>query len=119
MWSAAVIGTHPVQENQRVSLELSADDRFLGMLPAYWIENKRGNSFWHAPIPPQSVGVRLHYRESSNASISDRAQSAYQDIIVRPNLPDRTESMDSLLAGAEGLVGNRLMTIRVDGAARL
>ena len=34
---------------------------------------------------------------------------------MRPNLPDRTESIDSLLAGAEGLVGNRLMTVRVDG----
>ncbi len=62
MWSAAVIGTHPVQDNQRVSLELAADDLSLGSLPAYWIENKGGNSFWHAPIPPQAVGVRLHYR---------------------------------------------------------
>ncbi len=62
MWSAAVIGTHPVQDNQRVSLELYANDLALGSLPAYWIENKGGNSFWHAPIPPQGVGVRLHYR---------------------------------------------------------
>ena len=62
MWSAAVIGTHPVQDNQRVWLELAADELSLGLLPAYWIENKGGNSFWHAPIPPQAVGVRLHYR---------------------------------------------------------
>lgn len=62
MWSAAVIGTHPVQDNQRVSLDLAADEFPLGPLPAYWIENKGGNSFWHAPIPPQAVGVRLHYR---------------------------------------------------------
>ena len=62
MWSAVVIGTHPVQENQRAWLELSADQITLGLLPAYWIENKGGNSFWHAPIPPQGVGTRLHYR---------------------------------------------------------
>jgi hypothetical protein len=114
MWSAAVIGTHPVQDNQRVSLELAADDAPLGPLPAYWIENKGGNSFWHAPIPPQAVGVRLHYRAIVERPDGDIAQSSYQDTIVRPNLPDRTESIDSPLVGAEGLVGNRLMTIRVD-----
>jgi hypothetical protein len=41
MWSAAVIGTHPVQANQRVWLDLFADDLSLGLLPAYWIQNKR------------------------------------------------------------------------------
>ena len=115
MWSAAVIGTHPVQDNQRVSLGLAADEHPLGLLPAYWIENKGGNSFWHAPIPPQAVGVRLHYRAIVERPDGVTAESAYQDTIVRPNLPDRTESMDSLLPGAEGLVGNRLMTVRVDG----
>ena len=114
MWSAAVIGTHPVQENQRVSLDLAADELPLGRLPAYWIENKGGNSFWHAPIPPQAVGCRLHYRAIVERPDGVAAQSAFQDTIVRPNLPDRTESMDSLLPGAEGLVGNRLMTVRVD-----
>jgi glucoamylase len=114
MWSAAVIGTHPVQENQRVSLELAVDDLFMGTLPAYWIENKGGNSFWHVPLPPQAVGARLHYRAIVERHDGLRAQGAYQDTIVRPNLPDRTESMDSLLVGAEGLIGNRLMTIRVD-----
>jgi hypothetical protein len=43
MWSTAVIGTHPIQDDQRVWLELSADELFLGLLPAYWIENKGGN----------------------------------------------------------------------------
>src|ERR1700735_2147306 len=52
MWSAAVIGSHPVQDAQRAWLEVTADDLKLGLLPAYWIENKAGNSFWHAPIPP-------------------------------------------------------------------
>ena len=85
------------------------------MLPAYWIENKGGNSFWHAPIPPQAVGVRLHYRAIVERAHGISAQSVYQDTIVRPNLPDRAEAIDSLLVGAEGLVGNRLMTVRVDG----
>ena len=62
MWSAAVIGTHPVQANQRVWLDLSADDLSLGLLPAYWIQNKSGNSFWHAPMPPQGVRCKLRYR---------------------------------------------------------
>ena len=91
MWSAVVIGTHPIQDNQRVWLELTADDLQLGLLPAYWIENKGGNSFWHAPIPPQGVGVRLHYRAIVERDGGERGQSTYQDTIVRPNLPDRTE----------------------------
>jgi hypothetical protein len=115
MWSAAVIGTHPVQENQRVWLEVLADDLDLGRIPAYWIENKGGNSFWHAPIPPQAVGVRLHYRSIAEYGQTETGSSAYQDSIVRPNLPDRTESPDLLGATAEGLVGNRLMTVRIDG----
>jgi hypothetical protein len=115
MWSAVVIGTHPVQENQRVWLELSADQLHLGLLPAYWLENNRGNSFWHAPIPPQGVGVRLHYRAVADRGNGENAQSPYQDTIVRPNLPDRLESADFMLAGAEGIVGNRAMTARVDG----
>jgi glucoamylase len=113
MWSAAVIGTHPIQENQRVCLELTADENRLGLLPAYWIENKGGNSFWHAPIPPQGVGTRLHYRAIVRRGDGSAAQSAYQDTIVRPNLPDRAEAPDALVSGAEGLVGNRLMTVRV------
>ena len=70
--------------------------------------------FWHAPIPPQAVGIRLHYRAIVERVDGVSAESTYQDTIVRPNLPDRTESVDSLLLGAEGLVGNRLMTVRID-----
>ena len=115
MWSAAVIGTHPVEADQRVWLELYADDLELGRIPTYWIENKGGNSYWHAPIPPQAVGVRLHYRSVAERSGSETAYSAYQDSIVRPNLPDRTETADLLSPAPEGLVGNRHMTVRVDG----
>ena len=90
MWSAVVVGTHPIEANQDVWLEISADDLALGPLPAYWLENKGVNSLWHVPIPPQGVGVRLHYRSSSSATRCEPAQSQYQDTIVRPNLPDRT-----------------------------
>lgn len=116
MWSAAVIGTHPVEDNQRVWLEILADDLDLGRVPAYWIENKSGNSFWQAPIPPQAVGVRLHYRSvAEHVGSGQVVQSGYQDSIVRPNLPDRTETAELLGPVAEGLVGNRMMTVRVDG----
>ena len=37
-----------------------------------------------------------------------------QDTIVRSNLPDRTDSSASTLPEAEGLVGNRHMTVRVN-----
>ncbi len=114
MWSAAVIGTHPIEDNQRVWLELSADEVPLGVLPAYWIENKGANSFWHAPIPPQGVNTRLRYRARVDGGGGATAHGAIQDTIVRPNLPDRTGTTDLLLSGAEGLVGNRMMTIRVD-----
>src|SRR5205085_3362695 len=33
---------------------------------------------------------------------------------VRPNLPERTESTEVVAEGPEGLVGNRMMTVRVD-----
>jgi glucoamylase len=114
MWGAVVIGTHPVESNQEVFLELSADDQPLGTLPAFWLENKGVNSLWHAPIPPQPVGTRLRYRAVARHG-AETAACSNQDAVVRPNLPDRTESPDPALLGAEGLVGNRMMTVRVDG----
>ena len=38
----------------------------------------------------------------------------FQDTIVRPNLPDRTASGEVSALNPEGLVGNRMMTVRVD-----
>jgi hypothetical protein len=114
MWSAVVIGTHPVQEHQRVWLELATDSLELGRLPAYWLENKGSNSLWHAPIPPQALGVRLSYRSVVERPDGAIAASAQQDTIVRPNLPDPSNPNDFLLPGAEALVGNRMMTVRVD-----
>jgi len=114
MWSAVVVGTHPIEDDQEVWLELTAEDADLGALPAFWIENKGVNSLWHVPIPPQAVNARLHYRSGARCR-GESAASPFQDTIVRPNLPDRTESLDVPPPGPEGLVGNRMMTARVDG----
>jgi glucoamylase len=115
MWSTVVVGTNPIEPNQDVWLEISADEVPLGPLPAYWIENKGVNSLWHVPIPPQAVNVRLHYRAGARRNGTETAFSQYQHTVVRPNLPDRTESVELVPAGPEGLVGNRMMTVRVDG----
>lgn len=114
MWSAVVVGTHPIEADQIVWLEISADDVSLGPLPAFWIENKGVNSFWHVPIPPQAVGVRLHYRSVMRPKGGEPVYSPPQDTIIRPNLPDRTEAAEIVAMGPEGLVGNRMMTARVD-----
>jgi hypothetical protein len=114
MWSAVVVGTHPIEANQVVWLEVMADDIPLGPMPAYWIENKGVNSLWHVPIPPQGVGVRLHYRAAARLEGSPTVYSPSQDTVVRANLPDRTESSEVVSVAPEGLVGNRMMTARVD-----
>ena len=61
------------------------------------------------------MGTRLHYRAIVEREGGERGISTYQDTIVRPNLPVRTESVATPLLEAEGLVGNRHMTVRVDG----
>jgi glucoamylase len=113
MWSAVVVGTHPIEADQEVWLELNADDSSIGPLPAFWIENKGVNSLWHVPIPPQAVNVRLHYRAWASRR-GESASSRFQDTIVRPNLPDKTESPEAGGSAPEGLVGNQMMTVRVD-----
>ena len=114
MWSAVVLGTHPIEDEQDVWLEISADDVELGPIPAYWIENKGVNSLWHVPIPPQAVGARLHYRSAARRREGETVYSPYQNTMVRPNLPDRTESAEIVASSPEGLVGNRRMTAKVD-----
>lgn len=114
MWSSVVLGTHPIEADQNVWLELSADDLPLGPLPGYWVENKGVNSLWHVPIPPQAVGARLHYRAVARRDGSETVYSNFQDTIVRPNLPDQIESFEVTSVVPEGLVGNRMMTVRVD-----
>ncbi|MEO6809375.1 MAG: glycosyl hydrolase [Isosphaeraceae bacterium] len=115
MWSWVVVGTHPIEADQEVWLDVLADDVPLGPLPAYWLENKGVNSFWHVPIPPQAVGVRLRYRSMARHNADETSASAYQDVVVRLNLPARTEAAGAILTIPEGLVGNRMMTARVDG----
>jgi len=113
MWSAVVVGTHPIEAGQEVWLELSADDSPLGPCPAYWIENKGVNSLWHVPIPPQAVNVRLHYCSWARCR-GETVSSTAQDSVVRPNPPEVMNTFDSAQPSPEGLVGNRLMTARVD-----
>jgi GH15 family glucan-1,4-alpha-glucosidase len=114
MWSAAVVGTHPVEANQEVWLEVQSDDRNFGPLPAYWLENKGANSFWHVPVPPLAVNARLRYCSGVRNAAGQVAYSPHQEIVVRPNLPDRRASYTVTPVGPEGLVGNRTMTVRVD-----
>ncbi len=113
MWSSVVVGTHPIEADQEVWLELTADDVSIGPLPAFWVENKGVNSLWHVPIPPQAVNVRLHYRARAGCR-GESASSPFQDSIVRPNLPDRSEAPEAAPPNPEGLVGNQMMTARVD-----
>ncbi|CAN5889437.1 hypothetical protein BH23PLA1_BH23PLA1_23120 [soil metagenome] len=114
MWGAVVVGTHPVEADQEVWLEVFADDHALGPLPAYWLENKGVNSLWHVPIPPQVVGTRRRYRAAARRLGEEPVSSPQQETIIRPNLPDQTASDDAPVPGSEGLVGNRMMTARVD-----
>ncbi len=114
MWSTVVVGTHPIEADQGVWLELSADDAALGLLPAYWLENKGVNSLWHVPIPPQRVGTRLRYRAVARRGDQDLS-GPRQEVTVRPNLPERSESGELVASRAEGLIGNRMMAARVDG----
>lgn len=113
MWAAVVVGTHPIEADQEVWLELTAGDQPLGPCPAYWVENKGVNSLWHVPIPPQAVNARLHYRSWARSG-GGVASSSWQDSIVRPNPPEPGASADPAAASPEGLVGNRRMTARVD-----
>ena len=114
-WCTVVLGTHPIEEGQEVWLELTADDITLGPLPAYWTENRGVNSHWHVPIPPQAVGARLHYRSVARVQNGNLVYSPFQDTVVRANLPDRRETPEIVGVGHEGFVGNREMTVRVDG----
>lgn len=115
MWSTVVIGTHPIQHDQKVWLEISTDDVDFELLPAFWVENRGENSLWHVPIPPRAVGSRLHYRSVLKQDGQEPIYSGYQDMMIRPNLPDREDSNDASIQGVEGLAGNRRMTVRVDG----
>lgn len=113
MWSTVVVGTHPVEAGQEVWLEVEVDEQPLGILPAFWLQNKGVNSLWHVPIPPQAVGARIRYRSGARRGVEPPVQSAFQEVVIRPNLPlpDRSATAK---APAEGLIGNQMMTVRVD-----
>ena len=118
MWGSVVLGSHPIdREATRVWLELVVDDRPLGLMPAYWLEDRGVNSLWHAPVPPQRIGSRLRYRpvasqcDGAGQGGVDAGEGSWRETVVRPNVPDRTEPIEPL---AVGYVGNRHMTARVD-----
>lgn len=110
MWGTVVVGTHPSQGEVEVWLELYVNDRPMGRLPTFYLETKGVNCLWHAPIPPQPVNTRIRYR-SVLVWGGEEAFSPDQELVVRPNLPDRTEVSELV---ADGLVGNQRMTVRVD-----
>src|SRR3954447_26024774 len=83
MWASVVVGTHPIEADQEVWLELSADDVPIGPLPAFWLENKGVNSLWHVPIPPQAVGSRLRFRSLARRQGAEPVTSPAQDVVVR------------------------------------
>jgi hypothetical protein len=114
MWSTVVIGTHPIETDQEVWLEAQADDRLLGPLPAFWLENKGVNSLWHVPIAPQAVGTRLRYRAGARRGADPPAFSPFQEVVVRPNLPRKQPQATAGVSFPEGLVGNRRSTVKVD-----
>ncbi len=114
MWSSVVVGTHPIEANQEVWLEVNVDDEPIGLLPAFWQETKGVNNLWHVPIPPQAVGVKIHYRVGARSG-DDVVHSPFQNTVVRPNLPDRSDPpTDPQAIHPEGIIGNRTMTVRVD-----
>ena len=82
MWAAVVVGTHPIEPEQRVELEITADEVPLGPLPGYWLENKGVNSAWHVPIPPQAVQSRAiarvcgRVRRSPETTLHSRSLAA-------------------------------------------
>jgi hypothetical protein len=115
MWSTVVIGTHPIDASQRVWLEISADDVAFGPLPGFWLEDKGVNSLWHVPVPPHGVGARVKYRARAERTGGEIVYSPQQEVMVRPNIPDRVEVTGAAVTFPEALVGNRMMTVKVDG----
>lgn len=124
MWGTVVVGTHPEQVgatpprvDQSVWLEAIADGEDLGTLPAYWLENRNGNSLWHVPVPPQVVNARVRYRARASRPGEETVSSPWMDIVVRANVPSYELSPAHATQAPEGLIGNRAMTVLVDRRA--
>jgi glucoamylase len=114
-WSFVVIGTHPVQVGQSVDLELIVNDQSYGSLPAYWLENKSGNSYWHVPVPPLGINSRIQYKAVSRTAEQDViSQTHILHAIVRPNSPRNLEQSPIVQQVPEALIGNRRTTARID-----
>ena len=109
-WSSAPTRSRPTRRSGSNSRPTTSP---IGPLPAYWLENKGVNSLWHVPIPPQAVGARLRYR---SAARRDGTGPGLQPLAGRgrPAQPARPHRVAESPAAPEGLVGNRMMTARVD-----
>jgi hypothetical protein len=114
MWSAVVVGTHPIAAQQRVWLEIFTDDAEMGALPGHWLENRGANSLWHVALPPLAPNVRVRYRAVVQQDEQEPVPSPFQESLVRANFPAQDLSPSHAVQGPEGLVGNRMMTVRVD-----
>jgi hypothetical protein len=110
MWSTVVVGTHPIQADQTVRLELAVDERVLGSLPGFWLENRGVNSLWHVALPPQAVGSRIRYRAVAECAKEESESTPYQEVVVRPNLPMKTDFAGAVSSYPEGLVGKTRRT---------
>ena len=115
MWSAVVVGTHPIEANQEVWLEICVDDVSLGRCRLLARKQRGQQPLARAdPAAGRSASGCIIARWRGGPG-SETGLQPCQDTIVRPNLPDRTESSEIVGPSPEGLVGNRLMTRRVDG----
>ncbi len=114
MWSAVVVGTHPIAARQRVWMEVTVGEECLGKLPGHWLENRGVNSLWHVAIPPMGPNARIRYRAVAQQEAGPIATSPFQESLVRPNIPAQDVSPAFAVQGPEGLVGNRMMSVRVD-----
>jgi hypothetical protein len=104
-----------VQDGQTVDLELIVNDQAYGTLPAYWLENKSGNSYWHVPVPPIGINSRIRYMAVTRGVKQEvLSQTHVLHAIVRPNPPRNSEQSQVVQLVPVGLVGNRHATARID-----
>ena len=114
MWSAVVVGTHPIEADQEVWLELNVDD--VRDRPSCRRSGSRTRG------STASGTSRSRPRRSTSGSITGPGRAAGGS---RPPARSRTRSSgptcrtgprasDAGASPPEGLVGNQMMTVRVD-----
>ena len=94
MWSSVVVGTHPIEANQDVWLEISVDD--VAARPAARVLDREQGGQQPLARADSAPGGRRPAPLSlggAEPGVGAGLQPA-QDTIVRPNLPDRSESSE-------------------------